>query len=97
MDSFGSVGKSRSHRVKHWQGKSCADTPRLAPWSSSRWIASVENLAIYGILTLVLSLTLGFVFAALLDQKIRGENMFRSTRSRATKFSLSTLRSKLSL
>ncbi|MGR3593861.1 MAG: carbohydrate ABC transporter permease [Limimaricola soesokkakensis] len=47
-------------------------------WSSSRWIASVENLAIYGILTLVLSLTLGFVFAALLDQKIRGENVFRS-------------------
>lgn len=47
-------------------------------WSSSRWIASVENLAIYGILTLLLSLTLGFVFAALLDQKIRGENVFRS-------------------
>lgn len=47
-------------------------------WSSSRWIASVENLAIYGILTLVLSLVLGFVFAALLDQKIRGENVFRS-------------------
>ncbi len=47
-------------------------------WSSSRWIASVENLAIYGVLTLVLSLMLGFVFAALLDQKIRGENVFRS-------------------
>lgn len=47
-------------------------------WGSSRWIASVENLAVYGILTLVLSLVLGFLFAALLDQKIRLESLFRT-------------------
>jgi glucose/mannose transport system permease protein len=47
-------------------------------WSTSRWVASVENLAVYGVLALVLSLVLGFVFAALLDQKIRFEGAFRT-------------------
>ncbi|MGO4854027.1 carbohydrate ABC transporter permease [Phaeovulum sp. W22_SRMD_FR3] len=47
-------------------------------WSTSRWVASVENLAVYGILALVLSMVLGFVFAALLDQKIRFEGAFRT-------------------
>ena len=39
---------------------------------------SIENLAIYGILALILSLAIGFLLAALLDQKIRFENTFRS-------------------
>ena len=47
-------------------------------WASPRWLVSIENLAIYGILSLILSLVIGFVLAALLDQKIRFENTFRS-------------------
>lgn len=47
-------------------------------WSSRRWLVSIENLAIYGILALILSLLIGFLLAALLDQKIRFENTFRS-------------------
>ncbi len=47
-------------------------------WGSRRWLVSIENLAIYGILALVLSLLIGFMLAALLDQKIRFENTFRS-------------------
>lgn len=47
-------------------------------WGSRRWLVSIENLAIYGILALVLSLLIGFLLAALLDQKIRFENTFRS-------------------
>ncbi|MBL1435717.1 MAG: sugar ABC transporter permease [Rhodobacteraceae bacterium] len=47
-------------------------------WSTSRWIVSIENLAIYGVCSLVFSLVIGFVLAALLDQKIRFENTFRS-------------------
>jgi len=39
---------------------------------------SIENLAIYGICILVFSLTLGFLLAVLLDQKIRFENTFRT-------------------
>ena len=47
-------------------------------WSSQRWIVSIENLAIYGILSLIFQLLIGFMLAALLDQKIRFENTFRS-------------------
>lgn len=47
-------------------------------WSTERWIVSVQNLFIYGICMLVLSLAIGFVLAALMDQKIRFENAFRT-------------------
>ena len=47
-------------------------------WTTSRWIVSIENLMIYGICSLVLSLAIGFILAALLDQKIRFENTFRT-------------------
>jgi glucose/mannose transport system permease protein len=47
-------------------------------WSTPRWLVSIENLFIYGIGMLVFSLVIGFVLAALLDQKIRFENTFRT-------------------
>lgn len=47
-------------------------------WGTSRWMISIENLAIYGICSMILSLTIGFLLAALLDQKIRFENTFRT-------------------
>lgn len=47
-------------------------------WSTPRWITSVENLAIYGVLSLILSLFIGFVLAVAMDQKIRFENTFRT-------------------
>ena len=47
-------------------------------WNTPRWLISVENLAIFGICSLVFSLVIGFVLAALLDQKIRFENTFRT-------------------
>ena len=47
-------------------------------WGTSRWLISIENLAIYGLCSMVLSLTIGFLLAALLDQKIRFENTFRT-------------------
>jgi glucose/mannose transport system permease protein len=47
-------------------------------WASARWIVSIENLAIYGVLSLLFSLVIGFVLAALMDQKIRFENVFRT-------------------
>lgn len=47
-------------------------------WSSARWLTSVENLAIYGVLSLIFSLVIGFVLAVLMDQKIRFENTFRT-------------------
>lgn len=47
-------------------------------WGTRRWLISIENLAIYGICSLILSLVIGFTLAALLDRKIRGENVFRT-------------------
>ncbi len=47
-------------------------------WSENRWLISIENLAIYGFCSLVLSLVIGFVLAALLDRKIRFENTIRT-------------------
>lgn len=47
-------------------------------WDAPRWIVSIQNLAIYGLFTLVFSLVIGFLLAALMDQKIRFENTFRT-------------------
>ncbi|MGA1803526.1 carbohydrate ABC transporter permease [Rhizobium sp. HT1-10] len=47
-------------------------------WTTQRWLISIENLAIYGILSLIFSLLIGFMLAALMDQKIRFENTFRT-------------------
>ena len=47
-------------------------------WDAPRWIVSIQNLAIYGIFTLIFSLVVGFLLAALMDQKIRFENTFRT-------------------
>jgi glucose/mannose transport system permease protein len=47
-------------------------------WGTRRWLVSIENLLIYGSLSLVFSLVIGFLLAALLDQKIRFEDTFRT-------------------
>ncbi|AIK42312.1 binding--dependent transport system inner membrane component family protein [Brucella anthropi] len=47
-------------------------------FSATRWHVSVRNLAIYGVLCMGFSLVAGFVLAALMDQKIRFENTFRT-------------------
>ena len=47
-------------------------------WATERWLVSIENLLVYGILSLVFSFTIGFILAALMDQKIRFENTFRT-------------------
>jgi len=47
-------------------------------WTTPRWLTSIENLMIYGSLSLIFSLIIGFILAALLDQKIRFEDTFRT-------------------
>ena len=47
-------------------------------WSTNRWLVSIENLVIYGLCMLVLVFVIGFILAALIDQKIRFENTFRT-------------------
>ncbi|HMG22000.1 MAG TPA: sugar ABC transporter permease [Kofleriaceae bacterium] len=47
-------------------------------WVTPRWLVAIKNLAIYGALSLTFSLVIGFLLAALMDQKIRFENTFRT-------------------
>ncbi len=47
-------------------------------WNTKRWIVSIENLAIYGICMLIFLFLIGFILAALIDQKIRFEDTIRT-------------------
>jgi len=47
-------------------------------WDAPRWVIAVNNLAIYGVLSLIFSMVIGFLLAALMDQKIRFEDTFRT-------------------
>jgi glucose/mannose transport system permease protein len=47
-------------------------------WSNSRWLVSIENLAFYGVFSLVFTVGIGFLLAVLMDQKIRFEDTFRT-------------------
>lgn len=47
-------------------------------WGTKKWLISIENLAIYGFSMLILVFIIGFILAALIDQKIRFENTVRT-------------------
>ncbi|MGC3938700.1 carbohydrate ABC transporter permease [Roseobacter sp. EG26] len=47
-------------------------------WATRKWLVAIENLVIYGICMLVLVFVIGFILAALIDQKIRFENTIRT-------------------
>lgn len=47
-------------------------------WSNSRWLVSIENLAFFGVMSLVFTVSVGFLLAVLMDQKIRFEDTFRT-------------------
>ncbi len=47
-------------------------------WGTKRWLVSIENLAIFGFCMVILVFVIGFILAALLDQKIRFENTIRT-------------------
>lgn len=47
-------------------------------FSTESWTISVENLAIFGVIFIIGCLVLGFVLAVCLDQRIRGEGIFRT-------------------
>jgi glucose/mannose transport system permease protein len=47
-------------------------------WATNRWIVSIENLLFYGVMSLIFTVTMGFILAVLMDQKIRYEDTFRT-------------------
>jgi glucose/mannose transport system permease protein len=47
-------------------------------WNNSRWLVSIENLLFYGVMSMVFTISMGFLLAVLMDQKIRFEDTFRT-------------------
>ena len=47
-------------------------------WSNSRWMVSIENIAFFGVMSLIFTISMGFLLAVLMDQKIRFEDTFRT-------------------
>ncbi len=47
-------------------------------WETSRWLVAIQNLLIFGLLSLVFTIGIGFLLAVLMDQKIRFEDTFRT-------------------
>ncbi|MEO6014990.1 MAG: sugar ABC transporter permease [Devosia sp.] len=47
-------------------------------FKTSRWLVSVNNIILYGSLSLVFTFVIGFLLAVLMDQKIRLEGAFRT-------------------
>ena len=47
-------------------------------WESSRWLIAIQNLFIFGVLSLIFTISIGFLLAVLMDQKIRFEDTFRT-------------------
>ncbi len=46
--------------------------------ANERWLTSVSNLVVFGVLMVLLSLAIGFLLAVLIDQKVRTENTLRA-------------------
>jgi len=47
-------------------------------FKAGRWMISITNIAVYGLSALVLTFTIGFLLAVLMDQRIRFESAFRT-------------------
>jgi glucose/mannose transport system permease protein len=47
-------------------------------FTTARWYQAMQNVVIFGVMSMTLSLLFGFILAALLDQKIRFENTLRT-------------------
>lgn len=47
-------------------------------WATARWVESVKHIWFYGAGQIALSLVFGFLLAVFMDQRIRGEDVFRT-------------------
>ena len=47
-------------------------------WETERWLVSVENIWLFGVLIIVCQMTLGYLLAVFIDQRIKQEDAFRT-------------------
>lgn len=69
-----SLSGARTFPTDDWVG--LAQYERL--FDNERWLLSLGNLAIYGVLFIAACLVLGFLLAVFMDQKVRAEDFWRT-------------------
>jgi glucose/mannose transport system permease protein len=69
-----SLTSSRTFPSGHFIG--LAQYQRL--FDNERWMLSLHNLALYGLLFIAASLVIGFLLAVFIDQKVMGEGLLRT-------------------
>lgn len=47
-------------------------------FNNDRWLLSLQNLAVYGVLFIAACMLIGFLLAVFIDQKVMGEGVFRT-------------------
>ena len=47
-------------------------------FANERWLASLQNLAVYGVVFIAACLVIGFLLAVFIDQKVRAEGLLRT-------------------
>ena len=47
-------------------------------FDSERWVLSMQNLALFGVVFVLACLVLGFLLAVFIDQRVRGEGLLRT-------------------
>ena len=47
-------------------------------FTSERWLVSLENLVLFGVVFIVLTMLIGFLMAVFIDQKVRAESVLRT-------------------
>jgi glucose/mannose transport system permease protein len=69
-----SFTSSRTFTSDTWVG--LAQYERL--FDNERWMLSLHNIAVYGVLFIVACIVIGFLLAVFIDQNVRGEGVLRS-------------------
>jgi glucose/mannose transport system permease protein len=69
-----SVSSSRTFPANDFVGL----TQYLRLFNNDRWLLSLHNLAIYGTLFIAAAMLIGFLLAAFIDQKVKGERLLRT-------------------
>ncbi|HEY3325639.1 MAG TPA: sugar ABC transporter permease [Novimethylophilus sp.] len=69
-----SVSSSRTFPTNDFVGL----TQYLRLFGNDRWLLSLHNLAVYGVLFIAATMLIGFLLAVFIDQKVKGEGVLRT-------------------
>ena len=72
-----SLSSSRTFPADDWVG--FEQYARL--FDNDRWLLSLQNLAIYGVLFIAGCMAIGFLLAVFIDAKVRGEGLLRTVQA----------------